>query len=216
MPPKAPRMPQVGLQTGPLALAPPKGRRSAQTDPDARRLAATQVMVRRLNGESVQDIADSLGVHRSTVHERIKEARRDGVPSVARAIFISDMLPSAMAVIEEALAGTDMKLALSAAKMVIDGLDAIKPPPGSTGAGEETFELFRERFIVRRPIAGAIDGETVEAGASQTGAQAGGDDPQNVQLLGSGPEGSPPAPSENPTVALEKAGFGRLSPDSID
>lgn len=216
MPSKAPRMPQVERPSGPLALAPPKPRRAAQTDPDARRLAATAVMVRRLNGESVQDIADSLGVHRSTVHERIKEARRDGVPSAARAIFISDMLPSAMAVIEEALAGTDMKLALSAAKMVIDGLDAIKPPAGASGAGEETFELFRERFVVRRPIAGHIDGETVEAAETQdrTGSERG--STQNVLVLSTGLEGSPPAPQEDSTTALEKAGFGRLSPDSID
>lgn len=216
MPSKAPRMPQDERPTGALALAPPKPRRAAQTDPDARRLAATQVMVRRLKGESVQDIADSLGVHRSTVHERIKEARRDGVPSAARAIFISDMLPSAMAVIEEALAGTDMKLALSAAKMVIDGLDAIKPPAGASGAGEETFELFRERFVVRRPIAGVIEGSVEQAAEASSGAEVERAGAQTVQLLDAGSKGEVPSPSEDPTAALEKAGFSRLSPDSID
>lgn len=115
---------------------------------------ATAMMHRRLfdPAASIGKLADDFGLDRATVTRRLALARTDGVPDEARQIFIREMLPASMAVLQEVLAGDDKKLAFQAAKLIIEGLKAIELPEADKPAAqeEETLELFRERIKVVR------------------------------------------------------------------
>lgn len=125
------------------------------------RLQAVALLQRRMFDPSrptIAQLAKELGLNRHTVADRLKLAREDGVPDEARLIVIRDMLPAAMAVVQEALTSTDMKVAMQAAKLVLDGLEAIQvpkldSPERALGAfKEETLEVWRERIrVVRKP-----------------------------------------------------------------
>jgi hypothetical protein len=148
---------------------------------------ATAMMHRRLfdPSASISKLADDFGLEPATVSRRLALARTDGVPDEARQIFIREMLPASMAVLQEVLSGDDRKLAFQAAKLIIEGLKAIELPEADKPAAqeEETLELFRERIKVIRSgrtsppsSEGAIDASIVqadEAAPPQEHAQAG-------------------------------------------
>lgn len=130
-------------------LIPKPGRLSS----DEQRAQATAMMVKRLFGDSLATIADAYGVTRRTVERRLAAARLDGVPDAARQVFIDEMLPQSMAVLQEALRGDDMKLAVQVAIKVVDGLKVMEAA-GAPGAGavEESLEVWRATRTVRVPL----------------------------------------------------------------
>lgn len=115
---------------------------------------ATAMYHRRLFGDgTIAKLAEDFNLHPTTVNKRLRLARTDGVPAEAREAFISDMLPAAMAVVREAMGQVeDRKLALAAAKMVIEGLEAMKVSAAAADSNqqEESLEIYRERIQIIR------------------------------------------------------------------
>ena len=140
--------------------------------------AARMMSMRLFEHKTVAEIAKEYGMERATESRRLKLARENGVPEEARTIFIREMLPAAMAVVLDTLKSTDEKLRMSAAKMVIEGLDAMKPPEDEqaarkAGAGDnDEYEVWRERIkITRKSISGserAATGAIIDATPVQT------------------------------------------------
>lgn len=113
------------------------------------------LMMRRLSGDaSLAKLGEEFNLDPRTVQRRLSLARDLGVLAEARKVFVSEMLPQSMAVLQEALDGDDLRLATMVALKVVEGLRAIEggtATPSSAAAGvEETFERFRERIIVKR------------------------------------------------------------------
>lgn len=124
---------------------------------------ASAMMLRRLfDRASVQELAQEFGLEQATITRRLALARTDGVPDEARQIFIREMLPSAMAVVQEVMAGEDRKLAFQAAKLVLDGLEAMKTAPAAHGAlggpgDDDVYEIWREKVkITKRTDSAAV------------------------------------------------------------
>lgn len=146
------------------------------------RLAQATVMLQRrlFEHRTCQEIADEFGVSRETVSRRLQLARREGVPEEARTIFIREMLPAAMAVVLETLKDPDKHLRFKAAKMVVDGLNAMdgsedEKEARKTGASEgDTYEVWREKIrVTKRAVdaAGArISGSDGAKGGGSEGA----------------------------------------------
>jgi len=151
------------------------------------RAQAQHMMMRRLFGgkdASVKGLAEEFDLVPATISKRLALARTDGVPDEARQIFIQEMLPAAMAVVQEVMAGEDRKLAFAAAKMVIEGLDAIGQPQVGVSDGktvvEESFEAWRTR--VTRRVSG-IHSEGIEAGPSSPPAEGSENRPEPLPVL---------------------------------
>lgn len=193
---------------------------------------ATAMMSRRLfDHKTVEEIAEEFGVERSTVHRRLKLAKKVGVPEEARNIFINDFLPAAMAVVQEGLKSDNEKIRTGLAWKLIDGLKALDPPEDETlarkmGAGDgDDFEVWRERIKVTRnkivdagqQVAGArradpapvpevidITPVAVEASPAPGDAPEGGGQPEAVPLR----EGESDGPAHPAAQDSEGAGEG--------
>lgn len=119
------------------------------------RAQAALMMVERLKGNgSVKRLAEHFGVAPRTVNNRLALARQDGVPDQAREIFIDSLLPESMAVLQEALQGEDLKLAVQVASKIVDGLKILEGPkedsPATVAGATETLELFRARLTRKK------------------------------------------------------------------
>lgn len=152
------------LSSGRLAIVEKlTGPSPARLNSDERRAQATAMMVRRIFGEgSTADLADRFNVSERTVDRRLAKARQLGVPEEARRVFVEEMLPQSMAVMQEALRGDDMKLAVTVALKVVDGLRALELPPDPAAARpivEESLELWRSRVTRRYDPGAARDAE---------------------------------------------------------
>lgn len=118
--------------------------------------ASAMMMERLFSGASLQTLQDKFGVSEGTVKRRLEMARQDGVPDEARRVFIQEMLPTAMAVVQEALLSEDEKIRTQAAWKVIDGLRAMEligHADGPPAQGEESLEFWRARFTRPAPLA---------------------------------------------------------------
>lgn len=131
--------------------------REKRLTPVEMRAQASAMMMRRLFGghdATIEGLAKEFDLNKATVTKRLALARADGVPDQAREVFIQEMLPASMAVVQEVLAGDDRKLAFAAAKMVIEGLEAMRAESSGTGSSErgfeESFELWRAKFTRHR------------------------------------------------------------------
>lgn len=158
---------------------------------EERLVQAADIMTRRLfQHQTVQDIADDMGMSTVTVSRRLALARKEGIPQEARTIFIKEMLPAAMAVVLDTLKSPDEKLRLSAAKMIIDGLEAMRDPddrgsstPSTKPGDGDSYEVWRERIKVtkravdsaRRPASAGlvIDASPIAPGDASPDATAG-------------------------------------------
>jgi hypothetical protein len=145
----------------------PPRKRGASLRSEEKRVQATAMLARRLFGDKITEIADEFQVNPKTVYRRLSDARASGALSDCRSIIIESMLPKAMAVMQEALEGDDMKIAVQVALKIVDGLEALKGPDGHAGAAgtvEETLEHWRARRVTRvGTLADAVDGDLVDA-----------------------------------------------------
>lgn len=130
---------------------------------------ATAIMHRRLFDPkaTMDQLSEEFGLCKETVRSRLALARDDGVPAQAREIFINDMLPLAMVVLQEALLGEDKKLAVTVALKINEGLKAMELPKDdkpADGAGDgDSFEIFRERIkVVRAAQSPTLSGDGPE------------------------------------------------------
>lgn len=117
-------------------------------------------MVKRLMGEgTIAELSEDFNLDRSTVKRRLEQARTDGVPDIAREVFINEMLPESMVVLQEALRGDDMKLAVQVALKIVDGLKAMEHPAtanpqvhtDSNQVIEESLELWKAKITRKVP-----------------------------------------------------------------
>lgn len=129
------------------------------------------IMMRRLfsGGEKYTNkkAAKDLKVSERTIEDRAKGARADGVPEVARKIFISEFLPVSMARLKEALLGDDLKLAVQVALKMVDGLKVMEDPatfqPASLENAEpESLEAWRVKFKDKGEAAITVESNEVK------------------------------------------------------
>lgn len=126
------------------------------------------LMVQRLTADKpVSELASDLGCSERTVRRRLAQARVEGVTEAIRDVFAQDMLPRSLAVLQEALDGDDIKLAVMVAMKVIDGLKVFAAPTAAdTPLGKgDTFEAFRERLTIRRAASDDSDDPSAAAGS---------------------------------------------------
>ena len=122
--------------------------------------AASILASRLFEFKSLPQVASDHGVSRSTAQRRLRLARREGVPEMARNILIREALPAALAVVLDSLKSTDEALRTKSAWKLIDGLEAMKLPEEDRAAkklgvaDEDSYEIWRERVKVTR---GAIE-----------------------------------------------------------
>ncbi len=123
-------------------------------------LTQSQLMVmQRVFGEentTTKELAEQYNLAPKTVSGRMALAKQSKVPEKVREYFITELLPKSMAVVSEALACDDLKLALQAAKMVIEGLEAMKDPNEQTiqVSEDDSLEIWREKLKITK---GTID-----------------------------------------------------------
>lgn len=137
-----------------------------------KRAQATLMMMERLFGGpsgTLKALGEKYHMDPRTVQRRLALARQDGVPDEAREVFIREMLPQSMAVLQEALTGTDLRLAVTVALKIVDGLKAMDAPAAAAVATgmEETLESWKAELTVRRTRAATDDphpGGRAEAG----------------------------------------------------
>lgn len=127
---------------------------------------AQLMVVKRIFGEdntSVAGLSKEFDVSEATVQKRLTLARQTKIPDQVREYFIKEMLPASMAVVQEALAGDDLKLALQAAKMVIEGLEAMKAPQQQMEVtSDDSLEVWRERIKVTKSSTPTIEVQVIE------------------------------------------------------
>ena len=192
-----------------------------------RRAQATMMMVRRLMGEgTIKELAADFHLLPKTINNRLSLARTDGVPDMARQIFIDEMLPQSIVVLKDALDGDDMKLAVQVALKIVDGLKALELPPaqqpaGTAGTVEESFEIWKARRIVHpSPSADVIhasgheviDVEALPAGDSGAPAEADANEAEPVCVRASTTGRESAAQSEDSTPSGEGSGQGVVCP----
>lgn len=122
---------------------------------DEKAAQASLIMMRRLAGDaSLAQLGEEFNLDPRTIQRRLALAKTDGVLDRARSVFVSDMLPQAMVVLQEALAGDDLKLAVDVAKSIVSGLKAMEGIPSATitHTVEESFEHFRQRLSVTQTV----------------------------------------------------------------
>lgn len=148
--------------------------KSPRLNEDEQRAQATLMMTRRLFGDgTVARLSEEFGVAPATVNRRLDIARRDGIPDEVRRCFIEEMLPTSMVVLQDALRGDDLKLAVQVALKIVDGLKALDTPRDDVAATvEETFEVWRAKHTVSRPLAAPASASTnvIDTSAVETDA----------------------------------------------
>lgn len=132
-------------------------RRPYATPTEQRQQAVGAMMRRIFNGTKSEELGEELGVSRATVDRRLVGAREDGVPQIAREIFISEFLPYSMTVLKEALQGDDLKLAVQVALKVVAGLQIMEDPAkleaATIASGEpESLEVWRAKFTKKSAV----------------------------------------------------------------
>lgn len=138
-----------------------------------KRAQATLMMMERLFGgpdATLARIGEKYHMDPRTVQRRLRQARTDGVPEQARDIFIREMLPQSMAVLQDALTGDDLRLATMVALKVVEGLKAMEAPPPELAEGvEETLEVWKQtRVTLRRsapPEGASPEGDIIDTPA---------------------------------------------------
>lgn len=157
------------LRRGRVGLVTPKpSKATPHLHPAEQRAQASLMMMQRLcNNTTTSQIGDEFGVTPRTVTRRLALARADGVPDAARQIFIDEMLPESMVVLQEALRGDDAKLAVQVALKVVDGLKAMELPAAASAVADESLEIWRERIKLTRST--AVPSSPAGDGASPAG-----------------------------------------------
>lgn len=130
------------------------------------RLKGIDMMMERLFvGTTQRQMAKEAGISEPQVSARLAKARADGVPELAREIFIKEFLPESMVVLQEALRGDDLKLATQVALKVVAGLQIMEDPKklelASNGVEPESLEIWRAKFI-KKP-SNVVEGVTVRS-----------------------------------------------------
>lgn len=140
----------------PMPPAKPAGPTKLHAKEDQLAQASAMLAARLFDHKSMNEVAAQFGVVRSTVSKRLRLARKEGIPEQARTIFIREALPAAMAVVLDSLKSPDERIRLSAAKMIIDGLEAMKLPEDEQAArkagarDDDTYEVWREKIRITR------------------------------------------------------------------
>lgn len=134
-----------------------------KTDPNDIRMDGINMMLARLyQGTSTKELAAKAGMSGDAVNDRLNIAKSIGVPEVAREIFIKEFLPASMAVLQEALVGEDLKLAVQVALKVVAGLEVMEnPDKQSSPVGEpESLEAWRVKFTKPKAVEGVVVKQT--------------------------------------------------------
>ena len=188
--------------------------------------AASILASRLFEFKSLPQVASDHGVSRSTAQRRLRLARREGVPEMARNILIREALPAALAVVLDSLKSTDEALRTKSAWKLIDGLEAMKLPEEDRAAKkmgvseDDSYEIWRERIKVTK---GAIEraGDTlrrvdpvgagargaIEASSSQADAP---DSPDIIEAVS-----FRPGPPDGPADEAEEDSPGDCTPDDL-
>lgn len=213
------KTPSRSIQIAPVERKLPEGRpRLAHVDQVAQ--AALLYQHRLFGDKTIATLSDEFGIPERTVRRRLALAREDGIPEEVREIFIQEMLPSAMAVVQQAMRSDDEKLRLSAAKMVIEGLDAMKLPtppdgmrPGQAGSDDESMEVWRERIKIVKRSASACVIDALPAADAPVDEAADPAAPPPVPIpRWSPPDGADAPPAQDPPIP----GISRDAPGLAD
>jgi hypothetical protein len=116
-----------------------KARLRKQEDQDAR---AELMMIRRLTGHRIEEIAAEFGISPATVHKSLSRARQRDMIRHAQAFVVEGLVPEMLHTYHKALTqDEDMKVALQAARDVGQ----------STGVlvNRASLEVVRERIFAR-------------------------------------------------------------------
>lgn len=127
---------------------------SAKADKNDMRMEGINMMLKRLyNNTPIKQLAAEADMGESAVRDRLTIAKEIGVPEVAREIFIKEFLPASMAVLQEALVGEDLKLAVQVALKVVAGLEVMDDPKKSEikQMEPESLEVWRAKFT-KKPV----------------------------------------------------------------
>lgn len=131
-----------------------------KTDPNDIRMDGINMMLARLyQGTSTKELAEKAGMSGDAINDRLNVAKSIGVPEVAREIFIKEFLPASMAVLQEALVGEDLKLAVQVALKVVAGLEVMEDPvkKDHSQMEPESLEAWRVKFTKKvAPIEGVV------------------------------------------------------------
>lgn len=171
---------------------------------------AASMMAGRLWGhKSITQVANDHGVSKATAERRLRLARREGIPEMARNILIRDALPAALAVVLDSLKSSDEAIRTKSAWKLLDGLEAMKLPEEERAAKklgvaeEDSYEIWRERVKVTRGAVERADQsirrEALPAGVAATDADAGRDIIEAVPLRADLADGPPAASAEDST-----------------
>lgn len=132
-------------------------KKTAKTDA---RLQGINLMMKRLfAGKTNQQLQDETGLTPAQLANRMAHARKDGVEQIARDMFITEFLPEAMVVLQEALRGENLKLATQVALKVVAGLEIMEDPikKEQSAMEPESLEAWRVKFTKKvAPIEGVV------------------------------------------------------------
>ena len=208
----------------PMPPTPPPGSSTRQNVKEDQLAQAASMLASRLfESKSLVRVAHDHGVSRSTAQRRLRLARREGVPEMARNILIREALPAAMAVVLDSLRSSDEAIRTKSAWKLIDGLEAMKLPEEDralkkAGIGEDdSYEIWREKIRVTknsidraggslREAIGVIDTVPVETGAAKADAPDRRTESQTVSFRPGNPIGSPDETAQDSADDLMPSG----------
>lgn len=160
--------------------------------PDLKRLRTEKIIALKINGWSHQQIATELNCSTDTIRRSINKARQEGLIEKLGLRLVKELVPAALAVVQQHLAEGSLKAAELVFKnfgkqqelkerreLAEDMARSAAPPP------EDTLETFYQRYLEQQ-ASSAVDADVVEesddheansqAGADASGAAGHGDD----------------------------------------
>lgn len=131
-----------------------------------RRSQAVLAMMLRLTGSTIKDVKDTLRISTQTVHDRLRQARKDDVLDRAKDAIRDTLLPKALVRYNELVESDNEKVAASVCKHIIEGLGVLAKGATtieSDDDAEETLEIFRAKLrrTVKAKALDSVDSGTV-------------------------------------------------------
>lgn len=128
---------------------------------DLMRAQSAVILAERLKGKTLDTLSKEFNLGHRTVRRRIATGSKDQILEMARMVIIEELLPKSIAALQQALEGTDVRLATQVALKLVNDLEILQAPTTMQQTEEETFESWRAQLPEDTPAGSFISIQAV-------------------------------------------------------